>query len=102
MREKTVEEKIKDWFKTQGVRCWKYHGGSFSVTSHPDLYGFIPLTKQGDHARAFFIEVKAPSKEITRAQALWLEDVYEDNAIAFCAKSLDDVKIVFAEFIDFV
>lgn len=92
---RNVTNKVIKWLREQGCSVWKYPAGAFGVTGHADVYGVLPKT-----GRAFFIECKDPiGKAPTKPQLIFLEEVSENNAIAFVTRSLDDCKTIMEEFL---
>ena len=90
MLEKTVTNKILQWLNQQdGVVAVKHHGGGFSKSGEPDIYGSW-------RGLAFLLEVKAPGNYPTKLQKhrlrLWRE---QGGAIADVVRSVDDVKVLF-------
>lgn len=83
-----VTDKIVKWLRENGVVVFKYHGSVYGVVGHSDLYGILL------DGRAFFIECKDKDGVVSSTQYNFLSQVAANNAIAFIARSLDDVKIV--------
>ncbi len=56
----------------------------------PDICGILP-PQFGQPGRALFIEVKTPKGRVSEAQTIWLVKAVEQGALAFVARSLEDV-----------
>ncbi len=59
----------------------------FGPRGSPDIWGRLRPTGQ-----AFYIEVKSPSGRLRPEQEQFLSQARADGAIAFVARSVDDVK----------
>ena len=85
--EREIVKKIKEYLDSQGIFCWKNHGSVFMPVGIPDLVGVLPIS-----GRLLAIEVKQPGKKPTPAQVAFLEHLRENNACAFIAHSVEEVK----------
>lgn len=77
MRESSIEQKVCDWAKKQGVIALKLSGPN--AKGQPDRM-FI------GQGKVVFIEFKAPGKKPTALQAKWLDDL---TAMGFNATGFD-------------
>ena len=80
--EKILVEKARARLHQLGWTTLKYHGGSYSVLAHADLYGYLP------DGHVFFAEVKTPNNRITEAQLAFLNYHKERGAITFWFDSM--------------
>lgn len=93
MLESEITTKIMRWLREQGCVAMKYHGSVYGVAGHSDVYGVLP------DGKAFFIEVKTDKGTVTKGQEQFLMRMADNNAVAFVARNLDDVRIVMGEFL---
>lgn len=88
MKEKAIENQIKNWLEKQGYWWMKVHGDMFQKAGIPDIITCV-------HGRFVAIEVKRPNGGVVSAlQKYNINKIKENEGIAFVARSLDDVKSV--------
>ena len=70
------------------LRCpnFKHWGGPMGEKGIPDIIGVIP-----DLGQALFIEIKTPTGKVSDDQAAFLERYKAAGALAFVARSVEDV-----------
>lgn len=87
MREKVIENKIKDYLKSKGAYYFKHHGNQFSQVGVPDI---IACYK----SRFIGIEVKNETGKTSPLQDVNLKMINEAGGIGIVARSVEDVKKV--------
>jgi len=85
MREKIIENKIKDYLKSIGAYYFKHHGNQFSQVGVPDI---IACYK----GRFIGIEVKNETGKTSPLQDINLESIKKAGGISLVARSVDEVK----------
>lgn len=87
MREKSIENKIKAYLKSQGAYYVKYHGNQFSQVGVADLL----VCYKG---RFLAIEIKNETGKTSPLQDVNIELVKKAGGISFVARSVEDVRKV--------
>ena len=87
MREKIVENKIKNYLKSKGAYYVKYFGNSFSQVGVPDIL----VCYKG---KFIGIEVKNEKGKTSPLQDINLQQIKDAGGISFVARSVEDVKKV--------
>lgn len=85
MREKNIENKIKNYLKSKGAYCVKYHGNKFSQVGVADLL----VCYKG---KFLAIEIKNEIGKTSPLQDVNIELVKKAGGISFVARSVDDVR----------
>lgn len=99
MKLKLTEKQIKDliiqWLRLNNIRCRTITTsgipdgkGKFRTNPNKGISDIIGTMRCG---RSLYIEVKSESGKIRPDQALFLNEMLENDALAFVAKSLEDV-----------
>lgn len=92
MLEKYLVHKIRTLLeKEYHANVIKHHGNYYSQAGVSDLICSVPC-KIMKHAHPVYIEVKVPGEYPTKLQQVFLDTVRKTGAIAFVARSVDDVK----------
>lgn len=87
MREKNIENKIKNYLKLKGAYYFKHHGNQFSQVGVPDI---IACYK----GRFIGVEVKNETGKTSPLQDINLKMINEAGGIGIVARSVEDVKKV--------
>lgn len=87
MREKNIENKIKNYLKLKRAYYFKHHGNQFSQVGVPDI---IACYK----GRFIGIEVKNETGKTSPLQDINLKMINEAGGIGIVARSVEDVKKV--------
>ena len=87
MREKQIENQIKQYLKSKDIWYFKTWGGGYQTAGIPDI---IACYK----GRFMAIEVKNEIGKTTALQELNLKHIQQCQGISIVARSLDDVKKV--------
>lgn len=87
MREKVIENKIKDYLKSKGAYYFKHHGNQFSQVGVPDIVACYK-------SRFIGIEVKNETGKTSPLQDVNLKMINEAGGIGIVARSVEDVKKV--------
>lgn len=87
MREKVIENKIKDYLTSKGIYHFKIHGDSFVKPGLPDIVSCWD-------GKFLAIEVKRPGakNEQSDLQKIHEKNIIKSGGIYLLADSLDDVK----------
>ena len=87
MREKVVENKIKDYLTSKGIYHFKIHGDSFVKPGFPDIVACWD-------GKFLAIEVKRPGakNEQSEQQKIHEKNILKSGGIYLLADNLDDVK----------
>lgn len=87
MREKNIENKIKNYLKSIGAYYFKHHGNQFSQVGVPDI---IACYK----GKFIAIEVKNEAGKTSPLQDVNLKMINNAGGIGIVARSVEDVKKV--------
>lgn len=87
MREKIIENKIKDYLKSKGAYYFKHHGNQFSQVGVPDI---IACYK----GKFIGIEVKNETGKTSPLQDVNLKMINDAGGIGIVARSVEDVRKV--------
>ncbi len=95
VNENTMNSRARTKLNEQpGVVCHKYHGSSYTVAGHSDLYGSI-------HGYAFYIEGKTGSNKPNKNQVSFLKKHADANCITGIYYTADEaVDIVVQGFLN--
>ena len=87
MREKVIENKIKDYLTSKGIYHFKIHGDSFVKPGLPDIVCCW-------NEKFLAIEVKRPGakNEQSEQQKIHEKNILKSGGIYLLADNLDDVK----------
>ncbi len=85
MREKSIENKIKDYLKLKGAYYVKYFGNKFSQVGVPDILACYK-------GRFIGIEVKNEKGKTSPLQDINLKQIQEAGGISIVARSVEEVK----------
>lgn len=85
MREKTIENKIKDYLKSKGAYYFKHHGNQFSQVGVPDIIACYKGHFIG-------IEVKNLTGKTSPLQDINLKMINEAGGYGFVARDVEHVK----------
>lgn len=92
MREKAIENKIKQYLKTvEDLYFFKEHGGLYGTAGVPDI---ICCYK----GRFIALEVKAPDGKATALQDATIRRIIGAGGIARIVRSLEEVKEIIIKF----
>ena len=92
-RESKLSGKIIEYLESVGFKAWKNAGSAYQEYGRPDVMAIKPY----NHRAAYFlaIETKTPVGDApTDLQQRWLNDADKHGGIAFCARSVDEVRSV--------
>ncbi len=84
--EKDITAQIRAYLKFKGIFHYKAWQGLGSTKGLPDIVGVLPS------GRALYIEVKTEKGRISDYQESFLSALQENNALAFIARSIEDVR----------
>lgn len=84
MREKNIENKIKNYLKSIGAYYVKYHGNQFSQVGVPDIL----VCYKG---KFIGIEVKNEKGKTSPLQDINLKQIKQAGGISLVARSVEDV-----------
>lgn len=87
MREKNIENKIKNYLKSKGAYYFKHHGNQFSQVGVPDI---IACYK----GRFIGIEVKNETGKTSPLQDVNLKMINDAGGIGIVARCVEDVSKV--------
>lgn len=87
MREKNIENKIKNYLKSKGAYYFKHHGNQFSQVGVPDV---IACYK----GRFIGIEVKNETGKTSPLQDINLKMINDAGGIGIVARKVEDVSKV--------
>lgn len=87
MREKNIENKIKNYLKSKGAYYFKHHGNQFSQVGVPDI---IACYK----GRFIGIEVKNETGRTSPLQDINLQMINQTGGYGIVARSVDNVKVI--------
>lgn len=87
MREKNIENKIKNYLKSKGAYYFKHHGNQFSQVGVPDI---IVCYK----GRFIGIEVKNETGKTSPLQDINLKMINDNGGIGIVARKVEDVSKV--------
>lgn len=84
MREKTVEDKIKDYLFAHDIYYFKVHGSKFMPKGIPDIISCV---------NGYFvaIEVKRPGGRESEHQKIHRNNICKSNGVSIVADCLEDV-----------
>lgn len=87
MREKNIENKIKNYLKSKGAYYVKYHGNQYSQVGVPDILACY---------KGYFIgiEVKNETGKTSPLQDINLKMINEAGGYGIVARSIKDVELV--------
>lgn len=85
MKEKLIENKIKNYLKSKGAYYFKHHGNQFSQAGVPDI---IACYK----GRFLGIEVKNETGKTTPLQDFNLKQINEAGGVGIVARCVEDVE----------
>lgn len=92
MREKAIENKIKQYLKTvEDLYFFKEHGGLYGTAGVPDI---ICCYK----GRFIALEVKAPDGKPTALQEATINRIREAGGVAEVVRSVEEVKEIITKF----
>ncbi len=84
MREKNIENKIKNYLKSKGAYYVKYFGNQFSQVGVPDILACYK-------GRFIGIEVKNEKGKTSPLQDINLQQIKDAGGISFVARNVEDV-----------
>ena len=87
MREKTVENKIKEYLFTRGIYHFKVHGSKFMTPGIADIISCV-------NGHFVAIEVKRPGGRESEQQKVHRHNVIKSNGISIVADCVEDVMAV--------
>lgn len=87
MREKNIENKIKNYLKSKGAYYVKYFGNAFSQVGVPDIL----VCYKG---RFIALEVKNETNKTSPLQDINIENIKRAGGYATVVRSVEDVKKV--------
>jgi len=79
-----ITKGIQNLLTTLAIFHYKHWQGPFSTPGISDIVGCL-------NGRAFWIEVKTPKDKVTPAQQRFLDNARDAGALAFVARSVEDV-----------
>lgn len=82
--EKTIQNAIKRYLAEIGAYCIVTHGSRFSKRGTPDIIACL-------NGRFIAIEVKTDAGQLTKLQEIELKRWQDAGALAFVARSVEDV-----------
>lgn len=85
MREKNIENKIKNYLKSKGAYYVKYFGNQFSQVGVPDILACY-------RGRFIGIEVKNETGRTSPLQDVNLKNINDAGGIGIVARSVEDVE----------
>jgi len=87
MREKNIENKIKNYLKSKGAYYVKYHGNQYSQVGVPDILACY---------KGYFIgiEVKNEMGKTSPLQDINLKMINEAGGYGIVARSIKDIELV--------
>lgn len=87
MREKNIENKIKNYLRSEGAYYVKYHGNQYSQVGVPDILACY---------KGYFIgiEVKNETGKTSPLQDVNLKMINEAGGYGIVARSIKDVELV--------
>lgn len=85
LSERDLTKQIRDWLNLKRIFHWKHWSGLGSAPGVPDILGVLP------GGRALMIEVKTMKGKLSDHQRRFLENAANQGALAFEARSLEDV-----------
>jgi len=83
--EAAVTRQIRDYLKLKKIFHWKNFSTLGSVPGIPDVIGCLP------DGRMLAIEIKTPTGKTSAAQRAFLDALKYNGALAFVARSVDDL-----------
>jgi hypothetical protein len=84
--EGTITRGILRELKEYGCYAWKNWSGPMSRRGISDIIGVLP------DGRGLFVEVKRPGGKLTPMQRVFLDEVAKAGALAFTARSVEEVQ----------
>ena len=98
-KEKEIQSQILEWLRWNKVYCWKMNNSAVYIKSK-DRYKKSPMRGVADilgiiNGGTFLaIEVKAKKGKLSEFQIEFLDNITKNGGIAFCARCLEDVKLL--------
>ena len=83
--EAAITRSIRYYLRLKKILHFKHWAGLGSEPGIPDICGVMP------DGRALFIEIKKMNGKLSEAQELFLREAKANGAVAFVARSIDDV-----------
>ena len=87
MREKNIENKIKNYLRSKGAYYVKYFGNQFSQVGVPDILACY-------RGRFIGIEVKNEKGKTSPLQDINLQQIAQAGGLSLVARSVEDVKFI--------
>ena len=102
MKESEIQKAILDYLKSKGIFAWRaftgpvlHAGGRIKAKNPmagcPDICGIL-----APNGRMLLIEVKTDTGKVAPHQQDWIDKSNQSGALAFVARSVDDVVIALA------
>lgn len=85
MNEASIQLQFQKLIKAAGGKCYKLHGGPYSIVGQPDIMGILD-------GKMFAIEFKRPGGKATPKQEIELKEWERQGVIAFVS---DNAKAAF-------
>lgn len=95
--ERTIQAQVLQYLRYRGIKAFRINSGMISTgekhsrrmirlapKGSADIWGVLP------GGRAVFVEIKTPKGRTTVLQEMFLEEMREQGAVAFVARSIED------------